>query len=88
MSALAVGGTFMVNTMVGMQEARAVAGPDATRLMATMTTAFAVGQIIGPIVVSSTVAGGGHFATPLLISAGVLAVSACLLAHERRPATS
>ncbi len=88
LSALAVGGTFMVNTMVGMQEARAVAGPDATGLMATMTTAFAVGQIIGPIVVSSTVAGGGHFATPLLISAGVLAISACLLASGRRPATS
>jgi len=88
LSALAVGGTFMVNTMVGMQEARAVAGPDATGLMATMTTAFAVGQILGPIVVSSTVAGGGHFATPLLISAGVLAISACLLASGGRSATS
>jgi hypothetical protein len=53
-----------------------------------MTTAFAVGQIIGPIVVSSTVAGGGHFATPLLISAGVLAISASLLASGRSPAAS
>jgi MFS family permease len=80
LSALAVGGTFMVNTMVGMQEARAVAGPDARGLMATMTTAFAVGQIIGPMVVSYSVAGGGHLATPLLIAAGALALSACLLA--------
>ena len=51
--------------------------------MATMTTAFAVGQIIGPIVVSYTVAGGGQFATPLLIAAGALTVSACLLANGR-----
>jgi MFS family permease len=86
LSALAVGGTFMVNTMVGMQEARAVAGPDATRLMATMTTAFAIGQIIGPIVVSYSVTGGGHFATPLLIAAGALSISACLLATGRRAA--
>ena len=83
LSALAVGGTFMVNTMVGMQEARAAAGPDARGLMATMTTAFAVGQIIGPIAVSYTVAGGGRFATPLLIAAGALTISACLLATGR-----
>jgi MFS family permease len=82
LSALAVGGTFMVITMVGMQEARAAAGPQATGLMATMTTAFAVGQIIGPIVVSYAVAAGGGFAIPLFIAAGALALSACGLAHR------
>ena len=48
-----------------------------------MTTAFAVGQIIGPIVVSYTVASGGRFATPLLIAAGALTLSACLLRRSR-----
>ena len=37
----------MVNTMAGLQEARAVAGSHATGLMAAMTSAFAVGQIGG-----------------------------------------
>ena len=46
-SALLVGGTFMVVTMVGMQEARRVAGAGARRLMAAMTSAFAAGQIAG-----------------------------------------
>jgi len=70
----------MVNTMAGMQEARAVAGPDATQLMATMTTAFAVGQITGPVVVSYSLTRGGHFAAPLLIAGGALTLSACVLA--------
>jgi 3,4-dihydroxy 2-butanone 4-phosphate synthase/GTP cyclohydrolase II len=40
MVALLVGGTFMITTMAGMQEARVVAGPHATELMAVMTAAF------------------------------------------------
>src|SRR5262249_18056071 len=48
LAALGVGGTFLVVTMVGMQEARDVAGRRATALMAAMTSAFAFGQIVGP----------------------------------------
>jgi len=51
-AALCVGGTFMVATMTGMQEARAAAPEHASRLMAAMTAAFGVGQIIGPLLVS------------------------------------
>jgi hypothetical protein len=54
-SATCVGGTFMIVTMAGMQEARRVAGATASRLMALMTAAFALGQIAGPI----TMAVGG-----------------------------
>jgi predicted MFS family arabinose efflux permease len=50
-AAICVGGTFMVNTMVGMQEARRVAGARAGGLMAAMTSAFAAGQIAGPLLV-------------------------------------
>ena len=50
-SALCIGGTFMVATMSGLQEARRVAGAAAPRLMAAMTVAFGVGQLIGPLLV-------------------------------------
>jgi predicted MFS family arabinose efflux permease len=73
---LLVGGTFMVVTMVGMQEARSVAGARATGLMAALTSAFALGQIFGPIVVSYVVAAGGGFSTALLVAGSVLLLSA------------
>jgi MFS family permease len=48
-SALMVGGTFMIVTMVGVQEMRARAVGDPTRLVGLTTAAFALGQIAGPI---------------------------------------
>ncbi|HEY6242234.1 MAG TPA: YbfB/YjiJ family MFS transporter, partial [Burkholderiales bacterium] len=48
-AAVLVGGTFMVITMAGMQEARRVAAERARPLMAAMTSAFALGQIAGPL---------------------------------------
>ena len=76
LAGLFVGGTFMVVTMVGMQEARNVAGAQATGLMAALTAAFAIGQIVGPIVVTSVVAAGGDFSVALMIACVVLIVSA------------
>lgn len=49
LSALLVGGTFMVITMAGVQEIRARAVGDATPLVGRMTAAFATGQIAGPV---------------------------------------
>ena len=49
LSALLVGGTFMIVTLAGVQEIRARATGDPTRLVARMTSAFAVGQIAGPV---------------------------------------
>ena len=49
LSALLVGGTFMIVTMAGVQEIRARAGSNPTALVARMTTAFALGQIAGPV---------------------------------------
>src|SRR3989442_6402433 len=46
--AFLVGGTFMVITLAGMPEARAVAGPDATGLMAGMTPGLSTAHVIGP----------------------------------------
>jgi predicted MFS family arabinose efflux permease len=75
-AALFVGGTFMVITMVGMQEARDVAGTHATGLMAALTSAFALGQIVGPVIVSYVVAASGSFSVALMIASAVLVVSA------------
>lgn len=49
LSALLVGGTFMVITMAGLQEARQRAGAHAAALLGRMTAAFALGQIAGPV---------------------------------------
>jgi len=49
-AALLVGSTFMVVTMIGMQEARARAPRSPTALLARMTAAFATGQMAGPLV--------------------------------------
>jgi MFS family permease len=83
LAALCVGGTFMVNTMAGMQEARAVAGADPMQLMAAMTAAFALGQIAGPVLVSYTAGVGADFTKPLLIACGALVVSAYALSTGR-----
>ena len=50
LSALLVGGTFMVITLAGVQEMRARAPAQATRLVGRITAAFALGQIAGPVV--------------------------------------
>ncbi|HZR03131.1 MAG TPA: YbfB/YjiJ family MFS transporter [Burkholderiales bacterium] len=50
-SAVLVGGTFMVVTMAGLQLARERVPTNPTPLLARMTVAFAVGQIAGPLLV-------------------------------------
>lgn len=48
--AVCVGGTFVVATMAGLQEARRLAGNAAApRWIAAMTAAFATGQLLGPL---------------------------------------
>lgn len=79
MAALLVGGTFMVTTMAGLQEARRVAGDHAAVLIAAMTSAFAAGQIVGPLLVSFLVERTGNFAIALWIASGLLLASVVLL---------
>lgn len=80
LSAVCVGGTFMVVTMAGMQVAREAAGASAARLMAAMTAAFALGQLVGPFTVSLLPAAGGDaLALPHAVAAGVLLIGALAL---------
>lgn len=72
-SAVCVGGTFVVATMAAMQEAREVAGASAPRLMAAMTAAFALGQLVGPFTVTALgSASAGALTLPHLAAAAVL----------------
>jgi hypothetical protein len=45
-----VGGTFMVITMLAMQEARARSDGHSTAFLGQMTAGFALGQLLGPLV--------------------------------------
>jgi len=85
-SALLVGGTFMVVTMVGLQEARARGGAAATALLGSMTASFALGQIIGPLgsALLGRIFGGDLLGmrVALLLAAALLAASALWLRHD------
>ncbi|HUF90987.1 MAG TPA: YbfB/YjiJ family MFS transporter [Candidatus Limnocylindria bacterium] len=83
LAALFVGGTFVVCTMVGLQEARLVAGAHATALMAAMTAAFALGQILGPLTVSAAIEAGASMSAALLVACALLLVSGVALAGGR-----
>ena len=81
-AALLVGGTFMVITMAGMQEARQIGGPT---LMAAMTATFATGQIAGPLAVSALAHTRGGINAALAIAAALLVVSAIALRRKEEP---
>jgi len=87
-AALLVGSTFMVITMIAMQEARARAPGNPAGLLGLMTAAFAIGQLAGPV------ASGiidllpvGHRAAlncALQLAAATLALSAAYLWSQSR----
>ena len=82
LSGLLVGGTFMIITMVGIQEAHRIAPrSDAMRHVAGMTTAFATGQMIGPVLASSVYALNGNFAPILIGTATALTVTTAALIY-------
>ena len=87
-AALCVGGTFVVITQVGLQEARAVAGASARTLIAAMTSAFALGQIIGPLAAAYWVRATGDFSGALILAAALLALSALALMRWPRAGLS
>jgi predicted MFS family arabinose efflux permease len=78
-AALLVGGTFMVVTMAGLREARAVAPEAATAFIAAITAAFALLQVLGPLVVSAVVHLRHGFEAALLAAVVVLLLAAFAL---------
>jgi hypothetical protein len=79
--AVCVGGTFVVVTMAGIQEARRLAGAAGPRLIAAMTASFAVGQLVGPFTVTSLGASSSPGAPlPYVLAAAVLLLGLAALA--------
>ena len=83
LSALLVGATFTVITMAGFQEGREVGG---VRMIAALASAFAIGQIGGPIIVRCAVRADGGFAPALSVACAVLVASAGVLWWHRASA--
>lgn len=88
LSALLVGGTFMVITLAGVQEMRARAPQHAARLVGRITASFAFGQIAGPVCSALLLqvpafAGRG---LPLALQAGALGLLASAAWLWRRAA--
>lgn len=87
-SALGVGGTFMVATMTGLWRARQIVDGPPFRLIAAMTAAFAAGQLCGPALVAFGAGQADPIAIPSLASGGLLLASAALVqvgSAGRRP---
>jgi predicted MFS family arabinose efflux permease len=83
-SAVCVGGTFMVITMAGMQEAQRVGGQSAPRLMAAMTAAFATGQLAGPLTVTAADSAAEAIRGPSLLAAASLFLTALVLLQDSK----
>ena len=72
------GSMLMPIPMVVMREARLLMPHDHTRLIAALTAAFGVGQIVGPLTAAWLAARQHSFDAPLLLAALVLLVAAGL----------
>jgi len=81
LAAMAVGGTFVVITLLAMQEAQRHGGQQAPIWMARLTTAFATGQLFGPLFVMGM---GERLSLSLLLAAGVLLMTAGVLFKQWR----
>jgi predicted MFS family arabinose efflux permease len=84
LSAVLVGATFVTITLAGLQEARRLYGRAARPLMAAMTAAFAVGQLIGPVLVALAESLPNGFTVVLSAATAGLLVSAAALMRSPR----
>lgn len=73
-----LGGTFTGLTALGFVGARQLSSSDPRRVLALMTVAFGVGQIVGPIVGGTLSDWTGSFTLPSLLAAGALVIAAGL----------
>jgi len=79
-----LGGTFIAVTAVGLQLGRQLAGEAPRRVLALMTAAFGLGQIVGPLVAGLVADRTGSFTAPSLIAALVLVVTAAVAVSPAR----
>jgi predicted MFS family arabinose efflux permease len=79
LSAICVGGTFMIITMAGIKEALRLGGAPASLAVGVMTSAFAIGQILGPLTVSLLAASRDGFAVASLMAVVAMVAGNCVL---------
>ncbi|WPE20950.1 hypothetical protein ShzoTeo12_21440 [Shinella zoogloeoides] len=73
-----LGLTFIVITAYGLQLGRVLASGSPRQVLALMTAAFGVGQIIGPLGAGFLAARTGSYALPSLAAAGILLLAAAI----------
>jgi predicted MFS family arabinose efflux permease len=78
LAAILVGGTFMGLTALGLVRARMLASGDPRRVLALMTGAFGLGQIIGPSYAGFVADRLGSFAVPSATAVAALLLAAVL----------
>ncbi len=84
MRRLLVGGTFMGLTALGLVQARALATGDPRRVLALMTGAFGLGQIVGPTFAGVVSESLGSFTVPSIVAAVALLIAGGLTLFPRR----
>lgn len=80
-----LGGTFMGVTALGLIAARDLAPGNAGRWVGILTSAFGVGQIVGPPVAGFGFDHTGSFFLPSMLAVAALCLSACLAFAVSRP---
>ncbi len=81
---IAIGGTFMLLTLLGLRDVRGRVPPEAaTRVIGRMTIAWAVGQCLGPIVSAYLAGDDGRFTGALALAAAALALAATITPANR-----
>jgi len=81
---LAVGGTFMAVTLLGLREVRRRVPDAATRAIGRMTIAWALGQCAGPVVSAYLAGADGRFTAALALT-GVALMAAAAIVPRARP---
>ena len=82
-SAALLGGTFMGITALGLVYARHLSTGDPRRILAFMTAAFGLGQMIGPTFAGVAYDLGNSFLAPSLAAAGALVIAGSLVVNPR-----
>ena len=83
-SGIFLGGTFMAITAIGLGIARRLTQMAPQRAQAIMTSAFGLGQIVGPALAGHMRETSGSFVAPSLIAAAALVVAGALGAFVTR----
>jgi predicted MFS family arabinose efflux permease len=78
LAAVLLGGTFVGVTALGLQAARAKAVGDPRRALGLMTTAFSLGQIVGPSFAGHLRDATGSFSLPTIFAAIALVLATAL----------